>query len=435
MQKTEKSRKLLMKLAGIAAGPILVIGVISFVIFKLVSANYISAMAGTIAVAVIDILIFVGVLAAIRWLFGMLYKIMGNLGQIADGTLSMEENKLAERKDEVGSMARSMNDMVVAFAQVVTSVKEATESLEGVAQDFNNSFRNVESAMDHMGKEVDSIGANTISQSERTQDIGAQIMDMSQAIDVIARNVDMLVQSADTMKDCSSTAEEIMKELFSINETSSKAIADVRSQTDVTNQSAMQIRTVTEIIAGISSQTNLLALNASIEAARAGEQGRGFAVVADEIRDLADQSRESSEQINAIVNELIQNSNVSVDITQKVTDAFVQQTEKIRETEGVFSSLNQEIDQVDGAIRGIASEVTGLKGSKDIINDGVATLTQAAEENSVSAQETLNSMDEFKGIVEEYKASSGRISEVASSLVGNIRKFNVKKLKEEAGQI
>ncbi len=433
LQNTQKSKKLMMKLAGIAAGPILILGILSFVIFKLVSSNHISAMLGTVLLAVMHVVIFVCVLIALRWLFGMLYKIMGNLGEVADGTLDMEVSKLAERKDEVGQMARSLHSLVVAFAQVVMGVKDATESLEGVSRDFEESFQNVESAMDRMGKEVDSIGTNTISQSERTQDIGAQIMDMSQAIDVIAQNVEMLTQSANTMKECSSTAEDIMQELVSINETSSQAIADVRSQTDITNQSAMQIRTVTEIIAGISSQTNLLALNASIEAARAGEQGRGFAVVADEIRDLADQSRESSEKINSIVNELIQNSNVSVDITQKVTDAFVKQTEKIHETENVFSSLNQEIEQVGGAIGGIESEVTGLKGSKDIIDDGVSTLTRAAEENSASAQEALNSMEDFKGIVEDYKASSGRISDVSTNLVENIKKFDVKKLKEGLG--
>lgn len=435
MQEKEKSRRLLTSLICMLAIPIVLTGILAFVVLKLVSANRITVFTGTISLTVIVLVIFVAALAAVKRLFDGLHKVMGNLGQIADGTLTMEENKLAERKDELGEMVRSMNTMVVSFAQIITSVKNATSALKEVSEDFNNSFQNMTESMQRVGKEVDSIGVNTISQAERTQDIGVQIMDMSHAIDVIAENVEMLTRSADTMKECSETAEEIMRELVSINQDSSLAMAEVRAQTDVTNQSAMQIRTVTEIIAGISSQTNLLALNASIEAARAGDQGKGFAVVAEEIRTLADQSRESSEQINHIVNELIQNSNVSVDIAQKVTDAFTRQTEKIQETENIFTSLDQEINQVGGAISGIASEVTGLKGSKDVIDEGVATLTQAAEENTASAQETLNSMDEFEKIVAECKASTEQIQAVSGDLVANISKFDVNKLKKEVKEM
>lgn len=435
MQKTEKSGKLLGAALGVAVVFILIIGGSSVSILQLVSKVKMSVFDGMAALIAVDIAVLVIVLAAGKRLFDRIHIIVGNLGKIADGSLTLEDNKLAERGDELGEMVRSMNTLVVSFARLITSVKNAADSLTEVSEDFDDSFRNLTAAMEIVGKEVDSIGENTVSQAERTQDISLQITEMSHAIDVIAENVGMLTQSADTVKNCSETAEKIMGDLVSINRTSSQAISEVRAQTDVTNQSAMQIRTVTEIIAGISSQTNLLALNASIEAARAGEQGRGFAVVAEEIRTLADQSRESSEQINNIVNELIQNSNVSVDITRKVTEAFTRQTEKIQETKGIFTSLNQEIEQVGEVIGGIASEVTGLKNSKDTIEDGVSDLTRSAESNTKSAQDTLESMEEFKEIVEKCKSSTEQIQAVSKELIEDIHKFDIRKLKEEVREI
>ena len=219
MQKREKSRKLLGAALGVAVMLILIIGGSSVGILQLVSNGKMSVFDGMVALVVVDIIILAIVLAAGKRLFDRIHIIVGNLGRIADGSLTLEDNRLAERRDELGEMVRSMNSLVVSFAQLITSVNNATDSLTEVSEDFNDSFRNLAAVMGIVDREVGSIGGNTASQAERTQDISIQITEMSHAIDVIAENVGMLTRSADTMKNCSETAEKIMGDLVSINQT------------------------------------------------------------------------------------------------------------------------------------------------------------------------------------------------------------------------
>lgn len=427
-KKTVIWRKILKSLCAFLA----IMVICQIVVLQLVKYGIISILVAMIINSAAIIIIFGSMFLLIK---SMLDQIrMAVYGDIAaegqDSRMIEKTKKLAARQDEIGEMVRTIGNSMSSITQVLEGIRKATDELELVSNDFQAMFKKMTESMEQTRDAVDNIAENTVVQENDILDMKEKIEAISVSIDHISGKVEELTKSAENMKAYNKSAKEIMDELIAISKESGIEIENVRKQTDITNQSAQQIRTATEIIAGISSQTNLLALNASIEAARAGEHGKGFAVVAEEIRTLADRSKESTEQINKIVNALIENSNVSVEITEKVSEAFARQNEKIENTEEIFKLLNQEIIQVGNAIGEIDSEVEDLEVHKNVIESGITSLTASAEGNTNSAKVTTESVEEFRQVVDECNYVTERIVKVSDELVGYIRKFSGESIEE-----
>ena len=426
--KAKTGRKLIMMSAELFA-PVLIVMI---VVFILLNNNIIGVLPAFILMLIVFGIVLLLIISIIR---SVVIPIRAAItGISADDKANEKVNKklqkLSSRNDETGELVRNIQNTFGGITNTITAIRIATTELEQVSEEFVKMFSQMQEVVNNTNSAVDTITDNTTVQGDKVEDIKVKTDSISRAVDNIHKNIEGLKESVDTVTECNDKAADIMKELICISEESGHAMEEVSKETQRTNESAQEIRKVTEIIAGISNQTNLLALNASIEAARAGENGRGFAVVAEQIRALADQSRESTEHINNIVNGLIENSDISVETVKKVTDAFEKQDAKIKDTEAIFGTLNSEINRVGDAIGGITGEVGDLEGHKNNIALGVDNLTEFAQQNAQSGKITRDNMKDLESVMDNCKSSTDRIVGVSNELVKEIKSISKTGLKK-----
>lgn len=352
---------------------------------------------------------------------------VNNLNRVADGELNfILPERLLNRRDEIGRIANAIGSLVQKFAQILNNIINSMHDLDSFSVEFKKNFDIIGESIDNINIAVDEMARGSVHQAEDTQTVSGSLEVMSEAITKTSDGVDLLSESANRMKKNNDMAGSTLKELIEISTRAQSSIDEVQNQTNLTNQSAMDIRSATDMIADIASQTNMLSLNASIEAARAGEQGKGFAVVAEEIRKLAEQSGQSASQIREIVTTLISNSDHSVEIMNGVVDEIHIQYEKLGVTRDAFKQLDEEVKQVVREIEIITGEIANIAQSRTGVMDGIGSLSAVAEENAASSEQTSASMEQLSKILDECREAVARLVTISNNLTQNAEKFKIK---------
>lgn len=139
-----------------------------------------------------------------------------------------------------------------------------------------------------------------------------------------------------------------------------------------------QIRSISEIVMSLSEQTNLLALNASIEAARAGDHGRGFAVVANEVRNLAEQSNVSAENISELIIKTNEQIESGMKSANDVEEHLQKVSEQIERTEDAFENFDKATDHTIKNYQSIQANIDKFKSLFNEVRTVTSTISEAA---------------------------------------------------------
>ncbi len=350
------------------------------------------------------------------------------MNRLSKGNLTTDiDSKMINRGDEVGRISGAIDKVTVNLRGTVKDIVEVSNSVSNFSGEFVSSFDRITDTIANVNKAADEManGANT--QADETMNANMEVSNMGGVIEETTEKINDLRESSKKMKGYSDEAGETLEELAQINEKARESVDEVQKQTDVTNKSALLIREATTLISDIAEQTNLLSLNASIEAARAGENGRGFAVVANEIRTLADQSTASTERIREIVEQLINNSNESVEIMNDVMNVMNVQHGKLEDTKKMFVELDTEIEAVNDAIGIIKGEMERLDEIKSKVLDSVEHLAAISEENAAGTEETVASMVELTNIIDECTSATKELNKLSDELNNKIAFFKLEK--------
>lgn len=265
------------------------------------------------------VLLFIGMI--VSYLLGNtiakgIHMIQDRLHLMEEGKFDFQfEEKLLNRKDEVGAIARSSNNMQEKIVGIIKNIQLEAEHVKVIA--------------DKSLKEMEEVYENVEDISATTEELSAGMEETSASTEEMNASTYEIESEVSEMKERTLNGEKLAEEI-------KERAGRLKDETDISYQNAVdiydrtnhqlrdsikraeaieEIKVLSQTILQITSQTNLLALNAAIEAARAGEAGKGFAVVADEIRVLAENSKNAVSSINEITH------NVSEAVEKVVQDA------------------------------------------------------------------------------------------------------------------
>ncbi len=380
---------------------------------------------GIAAVVMLLLALIISALSGTRITKGITL-VEGHLRQVATGDLSFTISPaLQKRGDEIGEMARSLENVRQSLANMIGSVLQTGETLNQSSEKFSEKFGYISESIQNTNQAIDDLAQGATNSANETETMNEKITELGGVIEVEKSGVQKLEEAVSAMAEHSAGASESIQELHRITKMTIEAIDVVSEQTNRNNDSAADINKTIEIIKGLAAQTNLLSLNASIEAARAGEAGRGFAVVAEEIRNLSEESSGNAQEIEGIVKELVENVEISVSKMQEVTNNVQKQQKCLKETRAAFESLKREVAMVEEVTKEIGGQTEILNSLKKIVTDSANSLASVVEQNAASTQETSASMMLLSQTIDECTEDTQGLVELSRRQNDQASKFQL----------
>lgn len=376
----------------------------------------------SISILAILIILFIGYIIKLT-IRKPLALLQNDMEKVAAGDLTTRTPYKAN--NELGHIVQSFNSMLDNLQQLIANVKMTTQEVisttEGVLQDTNRASI----ISNEVVQTVLEVKTKIEGQVTSIQESSSSMEEITTGVQTVAESSAVVAEVAVTTTEQINIGSEVinhsilqMNSVHDVVEETSKVINKLVTRTQ-------QIDTALAAITNIAEQTNLLALNAAIEAARAGENGKGFAVVAAEVRGLAEQSKESANEVNHLIKSIQQDTQDTVNVMQKGQQKAVEGKEAAYKANQTFLSIMKDIDKITGQIQEVSAATEEMSAGTEEVNASLSLVSETATDVKKETLQTVKSIQSQAVSIEQISIQSNKMKEKVEELTELVSKFNI----------
>ena len=343
---------------------------------------------------------------------------------IEQGEGNLTERLVVKSQDEIGQLAGGINAFLDQLQNIMIKLRSNAESLTEQVNSINTSIVTSESNAGDVSATMEQMSASMEEISATLDTIATGSRGM---LDAIQEMKGLAKEGVDLTDEIKQKAQEIREDAMDSKYNTVKMMDNNRNALEVAIENSRSVDKINELtndILGIASQTNLLALNASIEAARAGEAGKGFAVVADEIRELAERSKNTANNIQGIsslvtvaVEDLAKNAN---DVMSFIDTTVISDYDKLV---GVSNQYYGDAEKLDSMMAVIDDRSFELESNISNMNEGIDGINVAVGESTqgiAMVADSASQLVEMLGLIRNEAENNQSISD---ELAGEVSQF------------